>query len=41
MVEINADSQDLQEAARRSAADQLRESAEDVDTNDDSATTTP
>ena len=40
MVEINANIQELQDAARESAADQLRESADDVDT-DDTATTTP
>lgn len=40
MVEINANIQELQDAARESAADQLRESAEDVDT-EDNATTTP
>lgn len=38
MVEINADLQELEEAARENAAEQLRESAEEVD--EDTATTT-
>ncbi len=41
MVEINADLQQLEESARENAAQQLRESAEDVDTDEDTATTTP
>ncbi len=41
MVEINADLQQLEESARENAAQQLRESAEDVDTDGNTATTTP
>lgn len=40
MVEINANLQELEEVARENAAQQLRESAEEVDTDDETATTT-
>lgn len=41
MVEINANLQQLEDAARENAAQQLRQSAEEVDTNENTATTTP